>query len=252
MHLFGSSLCILNNRSCCFVLCDTIFYCSPSPIGLGLLNGAVQQKMADNNICLFLFYICYHVGALLVPNIWLKHMSKLSGSDQKSHVTLGVYGGAAATSIFLEAIGIIFLFLAFLESSEQLHDQMTTATIMSPVLFFDTNPVGRIMNRFSKDIGAIDDFLPLKFVYSMTCLLYCFGVLVLTGIVNYWFVLVIIPTLMLFIIICRHYLKTSRELSRLAAIRCSPLYAHLSETIDGIEVIHSTQMEETNLRKLYK
>eukprot|EP00330_Aristerostoma_sp_ATCC50986_P004972 CAMPEP_0114597136 /NCGR_PEP_ID=MMETSP0125-20121206/19377_1 /TAXON_ID=485358 ORGANISM="Aristerostoma sp., Strain ATCC 50986" /NCGR_SAMPLE_ID=MMETSP0125 /ASSEMBLY_ACC=CAM_ASM_000245 /LENGTH=70 /DNA_ID=CAMNT_0001801307 /DNA_START=53 /DNA_END=265 /DNA_ORIENTATION=+ len=38
---------------------------------------------------------------------------------------------------------------------------MLDKLIKSPASFFDTNPVGRILNRFSNDVGVLDYFLPV-------------------------------------------------------------------------------------------
>jgi len=120
------------------------------------------------------------------------------------------------------------------------------------VLFFDTNPVGRIMNRFSKDIGAMDDDLPYSFVVMTINFFYFFGVLVLTAIVNYWLIIAVIPTLTVFFLLCRYYLKPARDLSRLEAILRSPIYAYISESMEGLEIIHSLHMEDKRVKKLYR
>ncbi|KAK3734852.1 hypothetical protein QZH41_005914 [Actinostola sp. cb2023] len=72
------------------------------------------------------------------------------------------------------------------------------------------------------------------------------------GIVNYWLIFVVIPTLAVLFLLCRYYLMPARDLSRLEAILRSPVYAHISETMEGLEVIHSLQMEDRNVEKLYK
>ncbi|XP_031564753.1 multidrug resistance-associated protein 4-like [Actinia tenebrosa] len=173
-------------------------------------------------------------------------------SKQKSSITLGIYGGMVAGATIIVAIRILCLFLTFIRSSEMLHDKMLIAILKSPVFFFDTNPVGRMMNRFSKDISTLDDLLPFQFVLSIESFFQYFGVVTLTCIVNPWFVLVIAPTVFLFLIICHLYLKTARELSRMEAINCSPLYEHVSETMKGLEVIHSLEKENSSLEKLHE
>ena len=179
-------------------------------------------------------------------------MAKMSEEDQRSSFTLAVFGGLVASAFLLATIRSVLLFMTFLRSSEKLHDIITQAVIKSPVFFFDTNPVGRIMNRFSKDIGTMDDILPLKCSDTVTCLLQLLGIVVITGIVNYWFIIIIIPTLIVFLWLCRYYLKTARELSRMEAIRCSPVYDHISESMEGLEVIHCLHMQDSSLEKLCK
>ncbi|KAK3741179.1 hypothetical protein QZH41_012627, partial [Actinostola sp. cb2023] len=201
-------------------------------------------------VCLFLFFAAAQASPI-IPTWWLKDMTKMTYQKQKSAIVLGIYGGLVGGSFIMAAISTILMFAALLRSSEKLHDKMTLAVLKSPVLFFDTNPVGRIMNRFSKDIGAMDDVLPFSFVTMEIIFFYSFGVLVLTGIVNYWLVIAVIPTLTMLFLLCRYYLKPARDVSRLEAILRSPVYAYISETMEGLEVIHSLQMEDRRVEKLY-
>ena len=54
-----------------------------------------------------------------------------------------------------------FMFFAIcMRSSKKLHDKSFLCLLHSPMCFFDTNPCGRILNRFSKDMGAVDELLP--------------------------------------------------------------------------------------------
>lgn len=41
-----------------------------------------------------------------------------------------------------------------------MHDKSFYTVLHAHMRFFDTNPVGRIVNRFSKDLGMLDDQLP--------------------------------------------------------------------------------------------
>ena len=47
-----------------------------------------------------------------------------------------------------------------LRASKKLHKNMFSCIMAAPVRFFDLNPLGRIMNRFSKDIGLLDEQIP--------------------------------------------------------------------------------------------
>jgi ATP-binding cassette subfamily C (CFTR/MRP) protein 4 len=46
-------------------------------------------------------------------------------------------------------------------TSKKLHAKMISSVMGARMVFFDTNPIGRLINRFSNDIGNIDDMLPL-------------------------------------------------------------------------------------------
>lgn len=46
------------------------------------------------------------------------------------------------------------------KSAENIHDKMLTKVARSRILFFDSNPVGRILARFSKDISVVDLQIP--------------------------------------------------------------------------------------------
>lgn len=73
---------------------------------------------------------------------------------------LYVYGGLiVGLFIFAFARSMLFYKLAMI-SSQKLHDNLFNSIISVAMRFFDTNPSGRILNRFSKDMGAVDEVLP--------------------------------------------------------------------------------------------
>jgi ATP-binding cassette subfamily C (CFTR/MRP) protein 4 len=46
-------------------------------------------------------------------------------------------------------------------TAKKLHEKMLKSVIGTKIRFFDLNPIGRVINRFSNDIGNIDDLLPI-------------------------------------------------------------------------------------------
>ena len=188
----------------------------------------------------------------IAPYWWLSRITEMPFEEQKNYITLLVYGSIVTVSLVLTTVSSFCFYLAALKASENLHDQMTKAVMKAPVLFFDTNPVGRILNRFSKDIGCMDDLLPGQFLFAVQLCLYFFSATLLSAIANVWLFITCVPLTVLFICLTKYYLKSSREIRRLEAITCSPVYSLIADTVAGLEVIRSSEMEEDFLQKLFK
>lgn len=189
---------------------------------------------------------------MVTPDVWLSHLTKESLEQQQKYSNLVIYACLATGSFFVSLIRVFLFYRASLKSSECIHDNMVAATLHAQVSFFDTNPTGRILNRFSKDIGSIDEQLPLSFVVSIEYLLFAFTAVVISAITNVWMLFVIVPTLVLFVLFSRYYLKTSRELKRLESICRSPVFAHFSETMTGLDTIRTRGMEQDFINQFYR
>ena len=75
--------------------------------------------------------------------------------------------------------------------------------LKAPVLFYDTNPSGRIMNRFSKDIGIVDEFLPPTSLLAIQYILQTLASIIVTCSTNYWAIFGVVPMLVGFFAINR-------------------------------------------------
>lgn len=145
-----------------------------------------------------------------------------------------------------------FFFMAVLRSSEKLHNNMTTAILKAPVLFFDSNPVGRILNLFSKDIGCLDEILPQTFLFAIQMVLFVLTAALLPLVANAWLAAVVVPIILLYVYIARYFMRTSRELKRLESISRSPVLSQISETLDGLDTIRSRGRQQEFAEQLYR
>ena len=141
------------------------------------------------------------------------------------HKLSDIYGClVCATFVFTISRSQAFL-LASLKCSERLRDKMVVSVLQTPVLFFDSNPVGRIMNRFSKDVGCLDEVLPKNFLISIQMLAVFASILVPT-VTNQWLLLAVVPMTVLFLYI----IPQSRLLSHFREHRWTGHDSHTRET----------------------
>jgi len=179
-------------------------------------------------------------------------MTDMTYEEQKNYVTLLVYGTVVISSLLFTTASSFCFYLVAVKASENLHHEMTEAVIKAPVLIFDTNPVGRILNRFSKDIGCMDDLLPGQLLFTVQMLFIVVSATVLTSVSNVWLFIVCTPLTFLFLYLAKYYLKSSREIRRLESLTCSPVYSCIADTVEGLEIIRSSKMEQEFLRRLYR
>ena len=133
---------------------------------------------------------------------------------------------------FTMAVGAIF-------ASRNLHSRILKNILRTPMAFFDTTPLGRILNRFSKDIYTIDEIIPRSLrMFIMTLFMVLTTMIVIT-IATPIFLAVIVPLLIIYIIIQRIYVRTSRQLKRLESVSRSPVYSHFQETLSGVSTIRA-------------
>lgn len=129
---------------------------------------------------------------------------------------------------------------------------MLLAVLKAPVFFFDTNPSGRILNRFSRDIGIMDELLPDVLVDSTQLILFCVGSVVLLSVLNPWVLVGVTPLIAVFILIGYYYMKTSRELKRLEALNRSSVISHFSDTLEGLVTIRAYEREGAFMEELFR
>ena len=200
----------------------------------------------------YLKEILFLFAAIVVfPDVWLSYLSKKT-SDEQQRMDIVIYAGVTAGSLALTTFRVFLFFNVSLRSSQRLHDRMVEATLHTQPSFFDKNPTGRILNRFSRDIGTMDEQLPPIFISCIQDSLLVFSGVLVPAITNPWLLLIFFPTEVVFVILVRYYLKTSRELKRLESICRSPVFSHFSETMTGMETIRTRRMEKEFIDQFYR
>ncbi|KAK3717789.1 ATP-binding cassette glutathione S-conjugate transporter ycf1 [Vermiconidia calcicola] len=191
-------------------------------------------------------YLVMLVGAQTAQiggSVWLKDWASVNeraGRNPDVAKYLGIYFafgvGSAALVVFQTLILWIF---CSIEASRKLHERMAFAIFRSPMIFFETTPSGRILNRFSSDIYRIDEVLARTFNMLFTNAGRAAFTLVVICASTPIFVALIIPLGGLYLWIQKYYLRSSRELKRLDSVSRSPIYAHFQESLSGISTIRA-------------
>ncbi|KAJ3406891.1 hypothetical protein HDV05_005697 [Chytridiales sp. JEL 0842] len=166
-------------------------------------------------------------------------------------------GGVLAVSLLITGfllqslIGLTWIItLIGFYAAKNLHKSAIAGLLCAPMSFFDSQPIGRILNRLSKDIQGVDQTIHLASVnfyfalsiivsslaslaYATPYVLIVFGILM----VFYYFFLIL-------------YRAASRELKRINSIERSPLNAHISESLGGLATLRAFKAEKRVVQQL--
>ncbi|XP_045018394.1 ATP-binding cassette sub-family C member 4-like isoform X2 [Bubalus bubalis] len=157
---------------------------------------------------------------------------------------LRVYSGLTVSTVLFGITRSLLIFYILVNSSRALHDKMLKAILRAPVLFFHRNPIGRILNRFSKAIGHMDDLLPMIFLDFIQTFLLVIGVVGVMVAAVPWTAIPVIPLGITFFFLRWYFLETSRDVKRLECTTRSPVFSHLASSLQGLWTIRAYKSEQ--------
>ncbi len=186
------------------------------------------------SVALLILFLVTQAGQL-VAIVILGQWSETSVDEQASFISTVLW--LTCVVIFLSVARAQLTFYSLIKASKHLHNNMLSTVLRAKIEFFDTNPVGRVLNRFSADVGTCDETLPLT-IYDFSVGLFVVAGSIVTAVISLPFTMVaLIPLLLLFIKLRKLFVTTTRELKRIDGLARSPIYAMLSESLKGIRTI---------------
>lgn len=161
-------------------------------------------------------------------------------------ITYGIIG--VVYSIIASA-KILITFYAGVDASNRMFIKVLESVLNAKLRFFDKTPIGRIMNRFSKDIEAVDQDLTGFAEYAFICLIQCASTLFLITIITPGFLIFAFLIAFVYYVIGVLYVSLSRELKRYESITKSPIHQHFSESLSGIATIRAYGVESRFMKQ---
>uniref|UniRef100_A0A8C5MSQ0 ATP binding cassette subfamily C member 8 n=1 Tax=Leptobrachium leishanense TaxID=445787 RepID=A0A8C5MSQ0_9ANUR len=147
-----------------------------------------------------------------------------------------------ATSIAVEWTG--------LRVAKKLHSSLLNAIILAPMRFFETTPLGSILNRFSADFNTIDQHIPATLECLSRSTLLCVSALAVISYVTPIFMISLVPLVISCYFIQKYFRVASRDLQQLEDSTQLPLLSHFSETVEGLTTIRAFRYEARFRQKL--
>uniref|UniRef100_A0A8C5WM67 ATP-binding cassette sub-family C member 9 n=1 Tax=Leptobrachium leishanense TaxID=445787 RepID=A0A8C5WM67_9ANUR len=144
------------------------------------------------------------------------------------------------TSLTVEWLGVT--------AATNLHDNLLKKIILAPLRFFDTTPLGLILNRFSADTNIIDQHIPPTVESLTRSTLLCLSAIGVISCAAPPFVVALVPLSVAFYFIQKYFRVASKDLQELDDNTQLPLLCHFSETAEGLTTIRAFK-HETRFRQ---
>ncbi|KAK9353696.1 P-loop containing nucleoside triphosphate hydrolase protein [Lipomyces doorenjongii] len=170
-------------------------------------------------------------------------------SGHATYYYLAVYGLFTVGYLIMVFLREGIVFIGSLSASKNLFEGLLRRVMRSKLRFFDATPVGRIMNRFSKDMEITDQEIAPVFVSLGHSILSIVIIVVIVTFIIPAFLIAALVICLMFYFVVTFFLSASRELKRMEAVTRSPIYQHFGETLVGVTTIRAYGYEDRFLRE---
>lgn len=197
----------------------------------------------------FLLLVALATFCQLFTNTWLSFWMERKFSSLLDTFYVTFYVIFAILTVFFT--GIQFTMLAYMNnrSAETLNLRAVDKVLHAPMSFMDTNPLGRVLNRFTKDTDSLDNEIGEQlrlFIFPLATII---GIIILCICYLPWFAIAVPFLGGAFLILSDIYSGSSREIKRLEAVQRSVVYNNFNETLTGMNTIKAYKAENNFVEK---
>ncbi|XP_055943743.1 multidrug resistance-associated protein 1-like [Argiope bruennichi] len=193
----------------------------------------------------FMAYVAFQACG----NVWL---SKWSSDVPKNETInnsptiwrLSIYGTFGLAQAISCVLGGIMLVFSVTRASERYYRFMLDSVLKSPMSFFDTTPVGRVINRFTTDMEILDNQIFYQLEGWLNCIFRIISSFVIIGMNVPIFLTCLLPLGLLYYLILKLHLSIFRQIQRLESTGRSPIYSLFMEAIQGVSSISAYDVKK--------
>ncbi|KAI8895940.1 P-loop containing nucleoside triphosphate hydrolase protein [Globomyces pollinis-pini] len=203
----------------------------------------------------------FTIAGMLGTPLILSQWTAAAEDDSNSFNYLLLYSTFGIMTALFQGFLFFNSLFATINASEEFHQLATKRLLKAPLQFFESNPIGRIINRFSADVQSMDMGIAIVLLSLLFSVIGVFVSVITIVIVSWYFVgnsfivltrllVLLIVFFLIFYHIFKLYQPVNRDLKRLNSILKSPLDSHVTETLAGISTIHAYGQESIFIETL--
>lgn len=186
--------------------------------------------------------LCLAQGSSLLCGLWLAWWT-VDRFGLARNTYIGIYVALGIVQGLLLYLFSLCVSICCTRSSNVMLNRAVERVIRAPIWIFDVTPLGRITNRFSKDIEVMDDALPEALRLFMVSTAMILGILGLIVAYFHWFAIALVPGVIIFFVSSAYYRASAREIKRHEAVLRGIVVARFSETLAGVTTIRTYAMQ---------
>lgn len=193
------------------------------------------------------------MGADYYSAFWVNYERDVA--ENKGDATLNrdtvitIYIILIVAMIILSIAQSVSFYIYLINVSVKLHNRIFHRVSKATMTFFNNNPSGRILNRFSRDIGIMDEVIPAVFHDVVDIFFRLIAAIVLTSIIDPYILIPSFILLLSFYGLRNIFLHTCRSAKRKEAAASSSIFGQVTDTINGLSTIRASSAENALIKE---